>query len=285
MAKLEDILKADGWTDADIAAQATLLNDPKFRGAVEKSYGILETENVAYKAENQKWVDWHEKDGKELIALYEKERADAVALAGSLEARLKLAEKDGFAPRREDGTPNPNPNPNPGTPEPFDAKKAGVVTWEEAKRLMDAEGQAMALVHDLSAEYQHLTGKNLLDYGYTTNDGRQLRGMTALRAESMANKAPDIRTFAETKFGFQGHRDRIEAEAKAKAEAAIREDERNKVIGQYGNPNTRPLMPSNDPFIPAPREKDKQPWELSAQERTRARLERNIQTQMKGPVQ
>jgi hypothetical protein len=284
MAKLEDILKADGWTDADIAAQATLLNDPKFRASVEKTYGILETENAAYKTENQKWADWHEKDGKELIALYEKERADAVALAGSLEARLKLAEKDGFAPKREEPNPNPNPNPAAGN-EPFDAKKAGVVTWDEAKRLMQAEGEAMALVQDLTMEYQYLTGKSLLDYTYNTQDGRTLRGMTALRAESMANKAPDIRTFAETKFGFQAQRDRIAAEQKAKAEEAIRADERNKIIGQYGNPNTRPLMPSNEPFIPRPASAEaKHPWEQPAQERTRARVERAIQTQLKGAV-
>ncbi len=284
MAKLEDILKADGWTDADIAAQATLLNDPKFRGSVEKSYGIVEDENKRFKDENDRWANWHETEGKPLVALYEKERADAIAEAASLRARLDLAEKDGFAPRREE----PKPAAAAATPAPgeaWDPKKHNVPTWDDVRKLADAEGQAIAMVQDLTMEYQYLTGKNLLDYSYTTQDGRQLRGMTALRAESMANKAPDIRQFAETKFGFQAQRDRIAGEQKAKAEEAIREDERQKVISKYGNPNTRPLMPSNDPYIPRVQgEGAKQPWEVSAQERTRARIDRAVQTQLKGAV-
>jgi hypothetical protein len=283
MAKtLEELLKAEGWTDVDLAAQSALLNDPKFRGALEKQYGALETQVNSYKTENAAWAEWHEKHGKPTIELYEKEAVDAKALAASLETRLKEAEKNGFAPRREDSNPNPNPAPVAAQPEPFDPKKHKLVTEDDVAKFADAEGRAIAMASDLSAEYSHLTGgQSLFDYS-TEIDGRTLRGMTALRQEAIAAKQP-LDQYVAGKFDFAGKRKAISDAQRQKAEDAIRADERSKIIGQYGDPNTRPLMASKEPFMPRPAgDKAVQPWDVPAQDRRAGRLERAMQSQSKG---
>lgn len=284
MAKLEELLKAKGWTDADIAAQSTLLNDPKFRGAIEEQYGTLEQQAASYKTENEKWAEWHETHGKPTLALYEKDMTDAKALAASLQERLRLAEANGFAPKRDETPPNPDPKPN-GQPAPFDPKAHKLVTTDDVAKFADMEGRAIAMASDLNEEYRHLTGKSLFDYS-SEHDGRTLRGMTALREEALAAKTP-LDQFVAKKFDFQAKRQAISDKQRADAEEAIRADERAKVIGKYGDPNTRPLMQSNNPFIPRPTAEGgeaKMPWDVPAQDRRSRRLEHAMQSQVKSGV-
>ena len=119
MARFEEILKAQGFTDEEIAAQSNV--DPKIRQAIEASYGNIESTLNSYKTENERWAQWHETDGKPLLAMYEKERADALAETASLKERLRLAEEQGYAPRREEAAPASQPAiDNPGQ---FDPKK------------------------------------------------------------------------------------------------------------------------------------------------------------------
>jgi len=280
MAKLEDVLKAQGFTDEDIAAQATLLNDPKFRGALEKSYDVLESTLNNYKTENEGWAKWHEDHGKPTLALYEKDMTDAKAEAASLRERLRLAEQNGFAPRREEEIKVPS-GETKSAPEAFDPKKHNLVTQDDVAKFADMEGRAIAMAADLNEEYRHLTGgKSLFDYT-VERDGRTLRGMVALREEAIQARKP-LDQYVGEKFDFQGKRQAIaEAQRKA-AEDAIRADERSKVMGQYGDPNQRPMMPSRDPFIPRPpAEKAKMPWEITSTDRRNARVQRAMESQYK----
>ena len=285
---LEEILKQAGYTDADIEANKTLLSDAKFRDALSTQYGALETDLTKYKAENDGWAKWHDEHAKPTLEAYERDKADALAEAASLRERLKLAEEAGYAPRR-DPNANPNPNPNPAAnpnPVPFDPKAHKLVTQDDVAKFAEMEGRAIAMTNDLYEEYRQLTGKSLLDYT-ATFDGRTLRGMSALRQESVQSRVP-LDQYVSKKFDFDGHRHRISEENRKKAEDAIRADERQKVISQFGHPEQRPLVPSRDPFIPrAAGEGDnaKHPWEMNAQERRAQRLDRAMQNQMKGAVQ
>lgn len=286
--KLEEILKAQGLSDEDITALAPSLGDVKLRGTLEAAYGTLTGTIDSYKKENAGWADWHETHGKPTLALYEKDMTDAKAEAASLRERLRLAEANGFAPKRDDPNPNPNPsNPNP-IVDPFDPKKHNLVTHDDVRKLADMEGQAITMAADLNEEYRYLTGgKSLIDYE-TNVDGRTVRGMTALRTEAIAAKQP-LNQYVATKFDFDGKRKAIADAARLKAEEAIRADERGKIAAQYGNPESRPLVPSSQPFIPR-REgvpgggEAKQPWEIPAQDRRNARISNAMQSQMKGPV-
>lgn len=285
MAKLEDLLKSQGFTDADLATVLGPL-DARMRTAIEASYGIIETEASAAKREAEEWAKWHEEHGKPTLQLYEKDMTDAKAEAASLRERLRLAEENGFAPKRTESTATTPPTQQTTSSEAWDAKKHNVPTWDDLKSVANAEGEAIAMASDLAAEYHQLTGKSLLDYTYRTQDGRELRGMRGLRAEAQANKQPDLYRFAENKFNFQGERNRISEEQRKKAEDAIRADERSKVAAQYGNPNTRPMEPSRQPFIPRAESGDgKMPWEKPAQERNAARLQRLLETQAKSVLQ
>lgn len=278
--KFEDILKAQGFSAEEIAAHASI--DPKVRAAIEASYGTVEEALSSYKAENDKWAEYNETHVKPTVALYEKEKADAVGLAASLEARLKLAEQNGYAPPRE--TPDQEKPPSGGSFENFDPRKHNLVTHEDVARFADAEGQAIAMAADLNEEYRHLTGgKSLFEYTSQTQDGRTLRGMTALRQEALSAKK-HLNQYVADKFDFAGKRAAIEAEQRKKAEEAIRTDERAKIMGQYGDPNQRPLMPSMSPFVPKAAEGGKMPWDQGAQDRTKSRIQRAMQIQATGGV-
>lgn len=283
MAKLEELLKAQGFTDEEIAANATALSDPKLRGALESGYSKLESTLSSFKAENDKWASWHASEGKPILDLYEKERNDARAeLAGARE-RLKIAEEAGFVPtssHKEPTTPTQQMQN-----QPFDPKAHKLVTTDDIARYADLEGDAIAMMNDLSSEYQRLTGKALLDYS-TEIDGRTVRGARALRQEALkAGKRMD--DYVADKFDFAGKRAAAADASRKAAEDAIRLDERAKVTKEYGNPNLRPLMPSREPFIPRNAEgKVTHPWEgdmTQAQRRTQ-RLERAMQTQSTGGV-
>ncbi|HKS72072.1 MAG TPA: hypothetical protein VJQ82_02675 [Terriglobales bacterium] len=287
MAKLEDILKAQGWTDEDLAAQATVLNDPKLRAGLETAYSGMETTLESFKTENASWAKWKE-DTTPLMELLEKDRTDARAEAASLRERLKLAEENGFAPRRDDPAPAAvNPQPSA-----FDPKAHKLVTEDQLRdgyaKFADMEGDAIAMANDLALEYHELTGKSLLEYSATDSEGRTLRGMRALRREALAAKQP-LDKFVAQKFDFAGKRAAQESVRQKAAEDAIRADERSKVAAQYGDPNVRPLMPSANPFLPKPPAgsdgKPQMPWDRPAQERRSERLTRFMQTQAKESIQ
>lgn len=279
MAKFEEILKAQGFTDDEITAQAN--TDPKVKAAIEAAYGANEETLTKYKTENDAWAKYNQDDVIPTVGRLEREHAAAIAEKAGLEARLKLAEQNGYAPRREEA-PVPKPGEVP-TPQPtFDTSK--FVNKDDIAKFADAEGAAIAMAADLNEEYRHLTGgKSLFEYTSQTQDGRTLRGMTALRHEALNNKQ-HLGEYVAKKFDFEGKRAVIAEDQRKKAEEAIRQDERTKVMGQYGDPNQRPLMPSNNPFVPRPREAGKMPWEVPAQERARARITSAMQIQSKEPV-
>lgn len=284
--KLEDVLKKQGFSDADIAAASTLLGDQKFRGAVETAIGGLEQDLTAFRQENDRWADWAEKTNKPQVEALQQQRLELTARAGSLEARLKAVDPT-FTPGATPGAP-PERTANPSGD--FDPAKHGLLTRkdfeEEVTRYASAQGMAIAQANNLAAEYRKLTGGDMLDYQTRDADGRQMEGMVALLHEARTNKKalPD---YIAEKFDFAGKRAQATAAAKQAAEKAIRDDERTKVVAEYGNPNTRPGMMSTQPFVPVRTGEaaGKMPWEVPATERRNARISRALETQARSTVQ
>lgn len=277
MAKLEDLLKAQGFTDVEIAANAALLQDPKLRGALETSYGKLEQDLTTFRTENEGWGKWHEEHGKPTLALYEKDRADAIAEAAGLRARLALAVEGGFVqPGTVPAAAAPVVAAQPATPAAFDPKAYKLLTQDDAAGFAIAQGRAMAKYQDISSEHFRLFGKPLENFG----------GEEGLYEKFLKrpNKEQTIQGMWEAQYNVQAKRDEIAAAQKLAAENAIREDERSKLAAQYGNPNVREMMPSINPFMPQPAEGEfKQPWEggRTVIQAKNLRLERAMQTQMK----
>jgi len=284
--KLEEILKSRGWTDEDLKSQEALLANPRFRMSIEEEFGAVETSRDKFesdfKAEQEKWMRWHQDEAIPVIDQYAKDRADAVAEAAALRARLTLAEKAGFVAGGAQPEPvaSPTPDPNAG----FDPKKHNLPTWDDVNKLANAEGQAIAMAADLNEEYRWLTGgKSLIEY-VGPGGGR---GMTALRNEAIQARMP-MDQYVSKKFDFDGLRKAIDEKRRAEIEAAIRKDERAKTVAEYGQPGTRPMLPSRAPGMFRPRgdQQGKQPWEVPNKEELRQRrIAHALENEMKTKVQ
>lgn len=284
--KLEEILRAKGWTDEDLKSQEALLNNPRFRMSIEEEFGALETSRDKFendfKAEQEKWTTWHQNEAIPVIDQYAKDRADAVAEAAALRARLTLAEKAGFVAGSEPGQNPPATNPPVDPNAAFDPKKHNLPTWDDVNKLAMAEGRAIAMAADLNEEYRWLTGgKSLIEY-VGSNGGR---GMSALRDEAIAARQP-LDQYVAKKFDFEGLRKGIDEKRRLEAEAAIRKDERAKVVAEYGQPGTRPPVPSRFPGMFRPKqEAGKQPWDENPEELRQRRIGRGLENEMKQRVQ
>ncbi len=287
MPKLEELLKAQGYTDADIAAAGTLISDSKFRGAVETYVDGLQTQLTGFQTENNNWADWAEKTHKPLVENLQREKVELASQVGSLDARVRALD-----PNYKPGEPqNRQAPPAGGTPPAeFDPAKHGLLTRKdfdtEVAKYAAGQGMAIAMSNDLAAEYKRLTGQDMLDYQATDSEGRHMSGMSALLYEARTNNKllPD---YIAQKFDFAGKRAAAAQTQKQAAEDAIRKDERTKVISEFGNPNTRPGVTSNSPFIPPPRTAEgagKMPWEVPAAERRNARITRALETQARSTV-
>lgn len=264
MPKLEDLLKSRGYTDADLTAMKPMLDDAKFRGAIEDSITGLESAKAAAEKESQEWSTWHQTTAIPTLDKYMNEAETARTDAASVREKLKIAQERGLKLVAEEQ--NPEPPPDPGRGEKFDPKKHNLVTMDDARQFLDAEGEAIATAQDIALEYFELFGKPL---SYTAQDGS--KGFRALRKEAIAAKRP-VYDFVQEKFKFGDRRSELAQQAKADEEKRIRADERSKNISEFGNPMARSPQASTSPFS-RPAAGGKQPWEDST-DRSEARLDK-----------
>jgi hypothetical protein len=259
--KLEEILKARGYADADLAALAPLLADQKLRGALETQIAEMEGQLTSAKQENQSWADWHKDTALPTIEKALKDAQDASADAAAQRARLKTLQDQGLIKVAEgEGELVKKPPESE-----FDPSKYNLVTRADVTAFADAEGHAIAMAQDLAAEYFELYGK-------------PLSGFRDLRKEAIASKVP-VDQFVANKFKFAEKRAERDAAERKKQDDAIRADERAKTIAEVANPNARPPSASNHPFIvrPAGTEAGKQPWD-NPEQRTQERVNKALKT-------
>lgn len=287
--KLEEILKARGWSDEDIAGQKAILENPKFRMALEEEYGAISSRasaaEQAIEAEKNKWTEWHTNTAVPTIDQYQKDTVEARAAAAAWEARYNEAVKQGYvppAPGQDPANRPPANQPSANEPPAFDAKKLGVATNDDLARMAAIEGEVIAMTADLQDEYYALTGQRLYDYTTQTQDGRTLRGVRALREEARGKNLStpqQFYDFVSGKFQFADKRRAQDEKRRLEAEEAIRKDERAKLAAEYGNPALRAPMPSRFSFIPKRPEASGQPWEKTQTQLRADRIEKALQTQ------
>ncbi len=278
MPRLEELLKANGYTDSDLNAMAPMLSDQRFRDSIERSLNTLEAERDDFKGKYETYENWRETVANPHIA--EQERIAAAARIDAARAReeAKIARELGLFPNEEPKVVPAAPSVS-GTFNPKDHK---LVTEDELQRgyaqFADAEGRAIAMAADLAEEYRMLTGGKSI-YEYIGEGGK--RGMTALREEAIRGKQ-QLDQYVSNKFDFQGKRRSADEARQKEHDDKIREEERSAMAAKYGNPMLRQPMASRAPFIPPKTGDSKFPWEQLPQDRRNQRIERALQSQFKG---
>lgn len=284
MARLEDILKSDGWTEEELA-NSPLLQDQRFRSSLEKQYQAVEGERDRWKSERDNYEQWRENTANPHIAAIERETMKARGEAAALREQLKLAKEWNLVPE-DQNQPAATPQPQ-NTPANFDQSQ--FYTKDDINKLADGYGEGIVQANDLAEEYKYLYNKPLFEYAIEV-DGRTLRGMTALRHEAKQNRK-NVIDYTREKFNF-GNRHKEMAEQRAREhdekirQEAIRETE-SKYAQQRSNPFLTVPQNSRSTFIPgtpssqsADGKAPKQPWdELDSVKKAR-RIENAVKTQM-----
>ena len=277
--KLTEILKAEGWTDADIAAAPQKLLD-----TLEKSYGALATERDTALADEKKMRDWVEKEANPRIATLESKAQDAALKAANLQAQVDIAKEYGyFSSPEAEARAQAEADRAKAEADKLDTSKK-YVGWDDIGKLIEAEGQAIAMGQNIALEYQKLTGQSLIDYETDIN-GRRWYGLEALREEAKVNRAPDLKSFVEKKFDFAGKRQAIRDKRQQEHDDAMRREgaevKARELSERYDNPAMRFAQPSRSSLIPPKPADGKMPWEKTAAERHARVVQNALDTEMK----
>jgi hypothetical protein len=289
---LEQMLKSKGWTDADLEAAKPLLSDARFRSTIEDSVGAIASERDQLKAKDEEWMRKLDSEYNPAIARAEQDAKKARLEAAQLREQVEIAKQYGYfdtpeAAAKAEAAANAAAVKADQLTNGYDAKKHP--TWDDVNRFADAEGRAIAMAHDLAAEYSYLTGgRSLFEYEAVVN-GQMMRGLQAVREEAKAARKP-LDQFVADKFDFVGKRAEMAQKKQKEHDDAIvkatTESVRAELAQQYSNPNMRVPMPSRQPFIPGASKDAKQPWQdgRTPQERQRDRVAKLVAIQMRGTV-
>ena len=188
----------------------------------------------------------------------------------------KVAEKAGHEPVVQ-----------PVEPKPKDFDSSKFVTAEAFDKTARSVGDSMIMLTDILEDHRELFGKRLPG------------GMSKLRENWQKSVADEhyrgsLRDYWEKEYKVADRRDAIAAKEKKDYEDSIRKDERTKVQSEYGNPNTRPLALSHNPFTNKTIKTDEsgkpivgaaQPWEKSKEQRATERLNKFTNKALQSSVQ
>jgi hypothetical protein len=276
MAKLDEILKSKGFSDDDLK-----ILTPQMRDVLESHYGALETERDTLKQYNDMWANKLETEFNPAITKAEQEAAAARLEAATLREQVKIARDYGYLTDQNNPPKPPESNP---VPDAFDPKKHNLVTRDDVARFADLEGDAIAMAHDLSAEYAELyPGQSLLSY----QNAEGKRGMRALRAEAIAAKRP-LDQYVFEKFKFSDKRaERATAQQQAHDAQVAKEAIAKHIQEHGGNPNLTIPAASRVPFMPPkPQQQGGQPWERGTPDQLKAsRIDRAAKLEATAKVQ
>lgn len=269
---LEQRMTDAGWTAQELADVAPMLNNAKFRQTIETQLNNAETiaeQNAKLNKDLDSFENWFQNDIAPTHQQALKAAEDARAAQAAAEARLKVIQERGLKAQGQQQDPAAMAEADRAAAAAAEAARnagkdpmKGYVNEETFNRAFESTGDAIADAIDLGVEYHNL-------YGNTLN-------MKQMRLEAKAAKLP-VRAYVERKFNFDQKRQEMATKAEQDREAKIRQDERQKVMVEFGgsNPNMNTLRPSQSPLMNRKRaDGDKQPWEVSENERTSKRVER-----------
>lgn len=270
---LEQILKAEGWSDEDIAASATLLQNDRFRATLEKQYNTVAQERDFLN-------DWRETTANPHIAQVEAREIAARQESARLRELVQIAKDYGVPGVEVESRPaNPQQPPNPA--QPRDPNTGEFVN----RQYLDQYGRdfalgqrkAMAQYVDVANEHQRLFGHPLESFEALLSDVDNLpaheRGRLGLK-DVWARKYNVEGKRAEIKAAEQNAHD------KKIRDEAVRETEQ-KYIQQRANPLLSTPRPSSQPFIPSRMENNKpvMPWDESKGQMKERRISSALKTQ------
>lgn len=282
--KLEEILKADGWPDADIAALQPMLTNQAFRASMEKQYGAVASERDQLKQRDGQWQEKLDSEWQPRVSGMERDLTAARLELAQANERIKLAKEFGYLTEQQDAEATAAAaKAKLDAAGAFDPKK--FVSMEDAQRMLEGEGRAIVMVADLNNEYGYLTGgKSLYEYEAQVGD-RNLRGFTALREEAK-QKRLSLDAYVTEKFDFTGKRTALQQKRQQEHDDVIRKEAedkvRNELASQYGNPLMRTAVPSRFPTLVPKPANGKHPWEVNKQQLKSERLERAMKAQLTG---
>lgn len=273
--KLEDILKAQGYTDADLTAAEPLLKDPRFRQSIEAGVEAIAAEER--KDELGKWQKWHAETALPALDAAMKREQDARKELAAQKAYIQTLEEQGLITASESEAARKKADEEAAAKKAaeFNPKDHKLVTSDDLDsrvvQFAELEGDAIALAQDIAAEHQRLFGTHLPSF-------------RELRREALAAKQP-VEQYWQTKFKVQDKRAELDAKAKKDWEDKIRKEERDKVLSEQLNPMTRTPSISRASFTRPP-EGAGQPWAKSPEELAAQRVQKGFKALVdKGLVQ
>lgn len=254
---LAELLKSQGASEEDIK----LLDTPIARRAFEAQQQAVTDATTAAAASDKAKKDyeaqvdrWHNEqilpayqrmEAESITSKAELAKAKAVLLSAQDAGLLKIAADMGF---KQDGTPAAPVNN--GTPN-IDTSK--FVTADRLNELVETAGNGLAVLQDIVMEHAQLF------------PDRPLK-VRELRAAAVAERK-SVEQYWSEKYGVPAARDKRDADAKTAYEARLRKEGADAATqafaDRYGNPDTRPLVPSVSPLAPRTdgSGRDKMPWD------------------------
>ena len=238
-----EMLRANGATEEDIK----VLDHPAARKAFDAQQAAWQTRFSEHDARTNEWYQTvtglqEETNRKAVKSAAEAARLKAAILAARDTGLAEVAGIDLDAPATAAAT-------NPASPT-FDPSK--YISAEQLTQVAEREGDAMAAIQDIPEEHRDLFPGQKLNWRELRREAVSRRmSFEALWSERY-NVPAARQKAAETRQ--TAHDDKIRKEAEDRV--------RTEMASKYGDPNVRPLMPSNSPLAPRPAAgRDKQPWE------------------------
>jgi len=273
--KLEEILKAKGYTDEELTALNPMLENEKFRETLESEIANMEYLAEVGRQNSTEALRWRTEEAEPTLQKYMDEARVARAELAAKNEQLKFLQEQGLIKLEELQNAVPA---KPTEAKTFDPKEHNLLTVDVLPQFADAQGQAIALVQDVAAEYQELFGKSLFSY-VSPSTGK--RGMVALREEAKAARSSDIYDFVSKKFNFPARREEITAKVAKEHDEKLLAQGYAKRVAEEANPSLRQPSISRLPFTAVKDSKGVMPWE-NAEERKAARVERVAQKALLG---
>lgn len=266
MPSYAEYLRSEGASDEDIK----ILDTAAGRRAFEKLQARLdeasgEVEKVrAVQADYEKQVDtWYttERDkNKSLQSQLIEAQSREAALKAQREGLLAVARDLGYDPDKLSPPVKPPETPPTGA---FDPDK---YTNEVILPLAKKESRAIAKMAMLTSEHARLGLPADVDWMAMLDDSER-SGKSIEQLWTERYKVADVRA-AQAKAAQDAHDKKIADDAVAAA--------RGQWVSEYGNPNTRPLVPSTNTFTTRKDDnlRAKQPWEHNDSKLSNDRVER-----------
>jgi hypothetical protein len=264
MSKYGDYLKSMGATEEEIKVLDTPVAARAYDKQIEDSQAVLAKQEEVMKNYESRVQSWYAENDAKLKQVQNQSIAEA-ARAAKAEAALMEAQKQGLLDVAKDLGYSTEPV-KPAVTAPDDR----YLTMDKFQQAGDAFAANLAGLLDAANEHARL-------FPGQPFNAEQLR-----REAQAAGKT--LLPYWEEKFKVRDAREQAAAKqrdaeiAKWKAEGA--KEKETELVSRFGNPETRPMQPSKNPFAVRPDDKlrnDNQPWNKSETQLQNDRVSRAAQ--------